>query len=303
MSDAPTPPESSNPLWWTAGLVVFTLIVWWWFGYWMRQGELAARQHPKPVIIAVAGEPDHAALIQDNSEAVVKAGRAVYNGKCTTCHGGDGGVGTLASARVFKRDAMQNGADPYGLYLTLVNGYNAMPAQTTLSPEDKYAVIHYIRETFFREDNPGQYTAVDDAYLSTAAWPPPSAGGEAEGPTIPRHELPLEVPVYAVMADLSATTADAESAFRALTAAVSGEVVVDVERLVDALRRGLDPRTPRLLALLDSGDREGFRSFLLAPGAGDLQAVFATLPAARIDRLFDALRQGRSAILAGHHAS
>ena len=42
-----------------------------------------------------------------------------------------------------------------------------MPPQTWMVPSQKYDVIHYIRETFLRNDNPMQYAVVDRAYLDT----------------------------------------------------------------------------------------------------------------------------------------
>jgi hypothetical protein len=41
-----------------------------------------------------------------------------------------------------------------------------MNAQRWMVPEQKYAVIHYIRETFLREANPSQYFPLDDKYLA-----------------------------------------------------------------------------------------------------------------------------------------
>ena len=42
-----------------------------------------------------------------------------------------------------------------------------MPPQTWMVPSQKYDVIHYIRETFVKTDNPTQYTRVDRAYLDS----------------------------------------------------------------------------------------------------------------------------------------
>ena len=42
-----------------------------------------------------------------------------------------------------------------------------MAEQAGLSPEEKYAVIFYVREAFFQPSNPSQYVPVTDEYLAT----------------------------------------------------------------------------------------------------------------------------------------
>ena len=60
---------------------------------------------------------------------------------------------------------LKNGADPYHMYRTLTDGFGQMAAQTWLVPQQKYDLIHYIREAYFKPDNPLQYARVDRAYL------------------------------------------------------------------------------------------------------------------------------------------
>jgi hypothetical protein len=67
------------------------------------------------------------------------------------------------------------------MYRTLTTGFGLMTPQTTLVPRQKYDVIHYVRETYLRPHNPGQYTRVDRAYLDrlpkgTSRGPEPAAG-------------------------------------------------------------------------------------------------------------------------------
>ena len=51
------------------------------------------------------------------------------------------------------------------MYRTLTYGYGQMTPQSWMVPRQKYDVIHYIRETFLKENNPTQYVVVDRDYL------------------------------------------------------------------------------------------------------------------------------------------
>ena len=167
-----TKSERSHPLIWVIGIVVFMAVIAAWGNYWFQQGKLTARAHDKQVSIPKEGpgEPDHATLMADSSDDMLKLGKAVYNANCIACHGADGGAGALATARVFNEDAFATdgyGADPWGMYQTLVLGYNAMPAQGALSPEEKWAVVTYIREEFLKPNNEAMYIALTDEYLGS----------------------------------------------------------------------------------------------------------------------------------------
>ena len=52
------------------------------------------------------------------------------------------------------------------MYRTLTLGFGQMTPQTWMVPRQKYDVIHYIREAYLKPHNPGQFTRVDQAYLS-----------------------------------------------------------------------------------------------------------------------------------------
>ena len=51
------------------------------------------------------------------------------------------------------------------MYRTLTDGFGQMAAQNWLVPQQKYDLIHYIREAYFKSDNPIAYAQVDRAYL------------------------------------------------------------------------------------------------------------------------------------------
>src|SRR5207253_11138794 len=72
-----------------------------------------------------------------------------------------------------------NGSDPYSMYQTLAQGFRQMTPQPWMVPEQKYDVIHYIREAYLKPHNPSEYRSADRAYLSrlprgTTRGPAPS---------------------------------------------------------------------------------------------------------------------------------
>ena len=50
------------------------------------------------------------------------------------------------------------------MYRTLTDGFGMMAAQTWMVPQQKYDVIHYIREAYLKPGNSSQYIRVDDFY-------------------------------------------------------------------------------------------------------------------------------------------
>ena len=206
-NDVPVTP--SHPVLWTVCLVGFIAVVVAWFAHMFDGGV----EHAKQITLEVKapsgpGEPDHAAYIDRivaGDGDLLKLGKAVYNGNCTKCHGVDGGQPQPGyAARNFLAENMQNGATVWQLYRTLVNGYNAMPAQGGLDPEEKYAVIHYIREAFIKPNNPAadvNAPAVPEGYAAAWQIPAPGAGGGADsGPAA--WTKPIEIPVAGAMAAL-----------------------------------------------------------------------------------------------------
>jgi putative heme-binding domain-containing protein len=108
---------------------------------------------------------DHAGLIADWDRSSFERGAAIYHRVCANCHGTRDRAGSLPTAPRFATSALKNGPDPYAMYRTLTYGFGLMAPQTWMVPRQKYDVIHYIREAYFKEFNPSQYVAVDRAYL------------------------------------------------------------------------------------------------------------------------------------------
>ena len=66
------------------------------------------------------------------------------------------------------------------MYRTLTVGFGQMAAQTWMVPQQKYDVIHYIREAYFKRDNSEHYMRDDRGYLDrlpkgTSHGPRPTA--------------------------------------------------------------------------------------------------------------------------------
>ncbi|MFT3704559.1 MAG: c-type cytochrome [Agriterribacter sp.] len=118
-------------------------------------------------------ETDHAVLLKKLNKATLEKGKQLYQSSCIACHGANG-TASLAQARSFSKDKLRFGNKPYDMWRTVTNGAGAMPAQSWLSPAERYYVIQYIRETFIKESNLSQYFNITNAYLATL----PKAGND-----------------------------------------------------------------------------------------------------------------------------
>lgn len=121
---------------------------------------------PKSALAEYEAKIDHARLIKDKSKNVLKMGESVYELNCQSCHGRPGFEGSVPNSLKFWEGKFQHGSDPYTMYNTLTRGWRLMVPQVTLTPREKYAVIHYIREQFINRKNPEQYFNVDQKYLN-----------------------------------------------------------------------------------------------------------------------------------------
>ncbi len=123
---------------------------------------------------------DHAGIIAGLGTDSLRRGEAIYARVCANCHGTKDQPGSLPSAPRFASAALKHGGDPYSLYRTITDGFGQMAPQTWMVPRQKYDVIHYIRETYLKPHNPGQYVAINRAYLDrlpkgTTRGPSPTA--------------------------------------------------------------------------------------------------------------------------------
>ncbi|MBU6179449.1 MAG: hypothetical protein KGR69_07275, partial [Verrucomicrobia bacterium] len=135
----------------------------------------------KPVVEGGTGwvqpleRSDHAEIVGRWNEKTLQEGAVIYRTLCVVCHGTKEHPGSLPTALRFAEGQFKNGSDPYSMYLTLTKGYGQMVPQPQYTTEQKYAVIHYIRETFLRPNNPTQFKDIP-----LAALPRGLARAEAE---------------------------------------------------------------------------------------------------------------------------
>ena len=108
---------------------------------------------------------DHAAVLRGMQSANYKNGRRIYEGLCVNCHGADGVTPSLPLSRAFGKGELKFGEDPYSLYRTLTYGNGNMAAQTWMTEQERYDVIHFIRERFMKPMRPG-YRPVTRQYLA-----------------------------------------------------------------------------------------------------------------------------------------
>ncbi len=109
---------------------------------------------------------DHSGLIDAFNLDGFERGEFIYNSNCITCHGNEDFEGSIPMSRKFWSQPFKAGFDPFSIYQTLTKGYGSMPGQMTLTPQQKYDVIVYIREKFIKRTNQEQYFKITPGYLS-----------------------------------------------------------------------------------------------------------------------------------------
>ncbi|MEM1070472.1 MAG: DUF6797 domain-containing protein, partial [Planctomycetota bacterium] len=135
---------------------------------------------------------DHRGMIADWNRKSLQRGKAIYQGLCVNCHGTIDQPGSLPTAMRFGDGKFKYGGDPYSMYQTLTHGGGLMVPQTWMVPQQKYDVIHYIREQFLKRHNPGQLSDVNDTYLASLPK------GDSRGPE-PQEIRPYETMDYGPM--------------------------------------------------------------------------------------------------------
>ncbi|QDT04111.1 Cytochrome c [Rubripirellula lacrimiformis] len=109
---------------------------------------------------------DHAGILQGLRSNDFDAGKLLFHGDCSNCHGNDGNTPSLATARAFGTQKLKFGSDPYRMFMTLTKGNGLMAPMSYLSPKQRYQVVHYIREAFMKDRNDDFFT-VDKDYLAS----------------------------------------------------------------------------------------------------------------------------------------
>ena len=119
-------------------------------------------------------------VVSKSTPELIEKGRVIYQSTCSTCHGEDGegtgpaSVGLNPAPRNFnKHEGWKNGETISGIYTTLEEGIpnSSMIAYDFLLPEEKFALIHYIRSTFILDppvDTKSDLEALDQIYNLSA---------------------------------------------------------------------------------------------------------------------------------------
>ncbi|MBK6915542.1 MAG: cytochrome c [Ignavibacteriales bacterium] len=110
------------------------------------------------------------------SAELVEKGKTLFQTSCVSCHGetgqgnGPGGVALNPPPRNFtSADGWKNSPLISGIYKTLEEGIpgSGMISYNFLTPEDRFALAHYIRETFLKnapKDTPDELSLLDATY-------------------------------------------------------------------------------------------------------------------------------------------
>jgi len=130
---------------------------------------------------------DHSELVGGWNEKTLEEGRQIYATLCVVCHGTKEQPGSLPTALRFAEGAFKNGSDPYSMFTTLTKGFGQMVPQPQYTTAQKYAVIQYIRETFLRPHNRGQFAEVTPAYLASLPKGLVRAEAEKEDRSLPQY--------------------------------------------------------------------------------------------------------------------
>lgn len=156
--------------------------------------DMWTRNKPDPVKVAAAGggvsEEDFKKWEAGSSDQVNK-GKELYGVNCSACHGasgkGDGPAGVAMKARDFTApvSAWKNGTSAKAIYVTLKYGISGtgMGGYGTLSPQDRWALVHFVRSLATEK----QPTSSGDAKFAQAMKDDGvgAGGGSAGKQTIP----------------------------------------------------------------------------------------------------------------------
>jgi putative heme-binding domain-containing protein len=169
--------------------------------------ERARQLAPPPSLFALVvpeyeKQIDHAGLLHDLDDKSFQRGEAIYSRLCINCHGTKDKPGSLPTSLKFAEGKFKNGSDPHRMYQTLTHGFGLMAPQTWMVPQQKYDVIHYVRETYLKPHNPSQYATITAEYL--ASLPKGNTRGPAPSNVEPWSSMnygPFLTATYEVGAD------------------------------------------------------------------------------------------------------
>ncbi len=298
---AAEPRELSHPLLWTVGLLVSVAALGFVFFHFKDLGKQHAKGEPVWALPTAEVGPDHAALIDDKSQAVLDKGEIIYSKNCASCHGPNGDTNPSninPKPRNFHADPLKAkwGSGPYGIFMTLSEGYGAsMPAFANLMPADRYAVAHFIRETWMKPNAEATHYTEKDA--DEIAKLIPAAGESGDGAAVAVDPLAVKPPATAL--PLMATVAAADQGNRQRLGQWLSDAGIDTGAELQpafnrlrALFSTQNARIANLFATAKAQDKAAFTAVLVGEdGAGSADPYFSLLGQDTLQKLYARLAE------------
>lgn len=137
----------------------------------------------------------------DGSDAVIAKGKEVYTLNCAACHGGNGlgdgpaGAALKPAPRNFASPVAEwkNGASTKAIYVTLAEGIpgGAMAGFAAISPQDRWALVHFIRS--IAKEKPA--TAKGDARYAEVLEKVDGVGANA----VAKQSIPIDLAIERIL--------------------------------------------------------------------------------------------------------
>lgn len=141
----------------------------------LTASDMLARGPVEPLKVAASGsgaDMGDVAKLSKPTPELIATGHKLFMANCIACHGPEGkGNGPAAAAfnpppRNFTLGVFKNGAKPTQIFQTLITGMGSMPSFAGLPPEQRWALVHFIRSL---SPNHPEDTTADIAALEAKA--------------------------------------------------------------------------------------------------------------------------------------